>query len=948
MKRVSKRKTRIRKSKKGKLSKTVRVMRGGLSGITYFQLGEEAYNASCYNSNFPKRHGNDFDIAMVYYEISCELGYTPACAKTAWLLLHGRSFITTDHSKCFNLVNGKEDPDCKGVLGYCYLFGIGCTQNEVLSLDLARDSASKNSKYGQCVLGRLYYYGLAGLQIDYIQTIMYYKLAVEQALDIAQLWLGETYINGLGVLQDTDEALKLFTLAAYQGNINACFEIIKIKEQHQCDIWYNIAFYYNTGSVKDHDYIKYISYLENELHKKPIEVYDKLFALGQFDYAIDYGTKNSQSDADIKYNLLWLILSKDKRTHISENIDDVFSQVKDDISADGKGILAYYYYINKVFDQSITLARESSDSNSKYGQYTLGELYRWSKRVPNNTQALVYYRLAAEKGFDAAQYDLGYMYELAQGVSKDSAKAMRCYQLAASNGYKRALEHIASCYQEGRVVSTNNLEAIRWLRRSDFNISFPTQRHMSERLLRLIIDIEKSNTLSESDINSILESVKSVVNSVQVLVVDVKRLIEPLKGTIFPTSKPNNGLGKWKFTSLPGVPEYYGQWKDGLRHGMGKLLITIGTRKGETYEGEWFLDKEHGRGKFIYASGNTYEGEFRNGTLHGMGKYLWTDGNIYEGIWEYGNMHGIGVEMFAYPYRFSLKGKYINDLKQGPFIFEDLTQHNVSKKQIFYYKDNQLHKSDAKLAEYMINSIEPSSLKGKKYISIIINLHGSDIINTNCNLINKEHHIRLISPISCGRFNIINISDAKSIFNTVFNICHLKFNKNVSSYQKMNKFVNFSNRDKIGSFYDIVEDSATLRKPLIEHKYSFDIDILGNLIYVVDTNHQSSIISQQIMDEFAKPHTQYYQTSDYDSFNILPDILRLLNITPVDKSFLRSTLINALIDLGYETINIIDLSCRVILDEVILLNLTTEKPYQCDYGIVNMKTDDNVFSARDS
>ena len=52
-------------------------------------------------------------------------------------------------------------------------------------------------------------------------------------------------------------------------------------------------------------------------------------------------------------------------------------------------------------------------------------------------------------------------------------------------------------------------------------------------------------------------------------------------------------------------------------------------------------------------------------------------------------------------------------------------------------------------------------------------------------------------------------------------------------------------------------------------------------------------------------------------------------------TFLRSDLINILLDFGYDTINIIDFSCRSIDEEIIQrdYNETTGKNYQCEYKI---------------
>ncbi len=85
--------------------------------------------------------------------------------------------------------------------------------------------------------------------------------------------------------------------------------------------------------------------------------------------------------------------------------------------------------------QSLEFARESSGRGSRYGQATLGELHYWVRGGlawdSHYAQALAFYRLAAAKGLDDAQYSLGYMYFHGYGVAQDHAEALRLYQLAA-------------------------------------------------------------------------------------------------------------------------------------------------------------------------------------------------------------------------------------------------------------------------------------------------------------------------------------------------------------------------------------------------------------------------------------------------------------------------------------------------------------------------------------
>lgn len=109
------------------------------------------------------------------------------------------------------------------------------------------------------------------------------------------------------------------------------------------------------------------------------------------------------------------------------------------------------------------LARESSGSGSKYGQYVLGQLYEHGGRgvAKDDVQAVALYRLAAEQDLDEAQFSLGIMYSLGYGVDENEAEALRCFQLAAAQGHHQALCQVAVSHDFGIGVPVNKDEAIR-------------------------------------------------------------------------------------------------------------------------------------------------------------------------------------------------------------------------------------------------------------------------------------------------------------------------------------------------------------------------------------------------------------------------------------------------------------------------------------------------------
>ena len=92
-----------------------------------------------------------------------------------------------------------------------------------------------------------------------------------------------------------------------------------------------------------------------------------------------------------------------------------------------------------------------------YGYYGLKQNY---------TNAIKWFRKAAEKGSPSAQCFIGVMYEQGWGVPQDSTEAIRWFQTSAKQANPDAECWLAVMYEQGRGVATNSTEALKWLRQA--------------------------------------------------------------------------------------------------------------------------------------------------------------------------------------------------------------------------------------------------------------------------------------------------------------------------------------------------------------------------------------------------------------------------------------------------------------------------------------------------
>ena len=156
----------------------------------------------------------------------------------AHMLLEGREGVAQDCNRAFELVEAGARlgcHHCQGVMAWCYFTGWGCVcvKDAARSLELARESSGKGSRYGQFVLGLFYEFGVGGVAQDDAQALALYRLAAAQNLDEAQFSLGRKSNYGCVSVQENAKALSLFKPAAAQGHPHA---MMLVGEFYSCGL----------------------------------------------------------------------------------------------------------------------------------------------------------------------------------------------------------------------------------------------------------------------------------------------------------------------------------------------------------------------------------------------------------------------------------------------------------------------------------------------------------------------------------------------------------------------------------------------------------------------------------------------------------------------------------------------------------------------------------------
>ena len=104
-----------------------------------------------------------------------------------------------------------------------------------------------------------------------------------------------------------------------------------------------------------------------------------------------------------------------------------------------------------------------ADQGDATAQYSLGSMYRIGQGVPQDyASAVSWHQKAADQGLAAAQYNLALMYATGQGVPQDYASAVTWHQKAADQGFAVAQYALGLIYKIGQGVPQDYVLTHKW------------------------------------------------------------------------------------------------------------------------------------------------------------------------------------------------------------------------------------------------------------------------------------------------------------------------------------------------------------------------------------------------------------------------------------------------------------------------------------------------------
>jgi len=369
----------------------------------------------------------DFSAAAKWYQEAADQGNAGAQFKLGNMYESGNG-VKQDFSaaaKCYQdaATQGNADAQCK--LGNMYEHGSGVKQDFDEAIRWYQKSAEQGN--GEA-LNRFHDFADNGIvSVQYI--------------------LGGMYEQGKGVQKNCEEALKWYYEASVQGDIYAINKVRKFAEQGDNDSQCKLGNMYEHGDGVKQDYAEAVRWYSKAAEQGNVEIFNKLCEFA------NNGIVHAQRELACMYEqgkgvqknceeaLKWYYEASVQGDIYAINKVRKFAEQGDNDSQCKLGnMYEHGDGVDKDIEMALRLYVEAAGQDNSDAKRKLKEL--------------------AKQGNVYVQYSLGVMYETGTGFSRNIEKALTWYGKAAEHCSKDALIKIQEFAEQGNASAQYNLGVI--------------------------------------------------------------------------------------------------------------------------------------------------------------------------------------------------------------------------------------------------------------------------------------------------------------------------------------------------------------------------------------------------------------------------------------------------------------------------------------------------------
>jgi TPR repeat protein len=152
-------------------------------------------------------------------------------------------------------------------------------------------------------------------------------------------------------------------------------------------------------------------------------------------------------------------------------VSNVAGKEKTNLSASEMLDLGDNYYegigVNQSFTEAVKWYRKAAEMGNADAQCELGDCYSDGHGIEKNDhEAACWYFKSARQGNATAQLRIGFCYYFGKGVTQNYKEAVKWYCKSAEQGNSFAQNSLGYCYYNGTGVEQNYSEAVKWYRKA--------------------------------------------------------------------------------------------------------------------------------------------------------------------------------------------------------------------------------------------------------------------------------------------------------------------------------------------------------------------------------------------------------------------------------------------------------------------------------------------------
>lgn len=280
--------------------------------------------------------------------------------------------------------------------------------------------------------GKTRLYGITDADCDYVSAMKWYLKAAKSKYPHpgAMYRIGMLYLDGKGVSQNTETAIRWLELGAKGGAGWASEALSEL---------------YRAGKATQKDTARALELLNEEANRGSYEAHREL---GMMYYHGDEVPRD--------FAIAFKHLSAIAETPTGTNEQQIYN------------ILGDMYEEGKVTPQDLGKAFKyhmiGANAGLTTGQFSVGFAYHFGRGTAvNYTEAVKWYRLAADDGLPQAQSFLASILMVGKGeVPADHIEGFKWFKKAAMTGHDRSQMGVAISYYTGRGAPKDYVEAYAW------------------------------------------------------------------------------------------------------------------------------------------------------------------------------------------------------------------------------------------------------------------------------------------------------------------------------------------------------------------------------------------------------------------------------------------------------------------------------------------------------